>query len=245
MIGVLVLAAGNSTRIARISQGLPKPLLEIEGKSIIVRNLEWLASHGVRSAWINLHYRGDLIKHALGDGSRLGMSLRYSVEPTILGTAGAWKRLEAEWDDTSLVVYGDNLMRFDLERFRNAHGHSSGVLASVALFDPARHVNTGIAGGLVQFDDEHRITHFVEGAPLSQISHCYVNAGAYLLEPELAEFVAPGFQDFGKDVFGPLAGTGRLRGHVIDDDGFCLGLDTPETFAVAQDLIASAKVALR
>ncbi|HEX6938359.1 MAG TPA: nucleotidyltransferase family protein [Longimicrobiales bacterium] len=243
-VGVLVLAAGKSSRIAPVSGGLPKPLLELHGKRLIEWNLEWLAAHGVRDAWVNLHHRAEDVRAALGDGSRYGVSLRYVYEPAILGTAGAWRNVAAEWSGTWLVVYGDNVTRFDLWAFLGAHRDRRAV-ATVALFDPARHRNTGIAGGHVSLDPAGRVVAFREGEPPRPGRRAYVNAGVYLLEPEVLGGVADGFQDFGRDVFPRLVAGGRVFGHVMEESGFCLGLDTPESYAVARGLVEEGEVALR
>jgi NDP-sugar pyrophosphorylase family protein len=236
----LILAAGKSTRISSLAGGTPKPLLPVAGKPIVAHTLEWLAGSGIRSAWINLHYQADLIQRSLGDGVAFGVSLAYSYEPEILGTAGAWKRLVAHWTGTSLVIYGDNLMRFDLSAFLARH-RSIGAPATVALFDPTHHPNTGIAGGRVRLESDGMIRAFVEGGdvPLG-----LVNAGAYLLEPAVAEAIGPGFQDFAHDVFPAMAHAGRLAGHRLEDGAFCLGLDTPESFRRAEDLVHAETVRL-
>ncbi|MGH7517730.1 MAG: nucleotidyltransferase family protein [Gemmatimonadales bacterium] len=238
--GVLVLAAGKSSRIAEVAGGAPKPLLPIAGKPVLGRNLEWLAEEGVTSVWINLHHRADAIREAIGDGRRFNVAVRYSEEPQILGTAGAWKRLEQHWSGTSLVVYGDNLLRFDLTRFQAAH-RASGLLGTLALFDPARHLNTGIAGGHVELDGP-RVRRFVEGPRPSQGGPHYVNAGVYLLEPQMRAAVGPGFQDFGRDVFPALVATGQLAGYVLEPEGYCLGIDTPASLATARELVEHSRV---
>lgn len=245
---VLVLAAGHSTRIAALAGGTPKPLLEIAGKSIIGRTLEWLAGSGVRHAWVNLHYRADDIREVLGTGRCFGVSLAYSYEPTILGTAGAWKRVAARWSGTSLVVYGDNLLRFDLARFLAAHEgarRAHGVLATLALFDPGRHPHTGIAGGRVRLDERGIVAGFVEGpVPRSEPIPSFVNAGAYLLEPGVLDHIGDGAQDFGRDVFPSLVTAGRLAGYIFEPAGYCLGLDTPECFTTARELMRTGQVTL-
>src|SRR5881296_608456 len=145
----VVLAAGKSTRITPVSGGLPKPLIRIAGETILGRNLVWLASEGIRDIWINLHYRPEEIREAIGDGSRFGVSVRYVHEPELLGTAGAVRNLAAEWKDTILVVYGDSLVRLDLgAMFRTHRAHAP--VATVALFDRRKHSHTAIAGGLVE-----------------------------------------------------------------------------------------------
>lgn len=258
-LDVLVLAAGKSTRISPVSAGEPKPLLSLGGRRLIEWSLTWLASHGVRSVWINLHYRPESIRAVVGTGERYGLRVRYSHEPEILGTAGGWRRVVFGTDaaadgggagvrgggaGTWLVVYGDNVMRFDLAHFVAAH-RAYGGLATIALFDPSVHANTGIAGGRVGIADDGRITEFREGAPAGPGPPSLVNAGAYLLEREVADSVAEGFQDFGRDVFPALLGTGRVYGHVLERRGFCLGLDTPESYRVAQSLVEGGEVVLR
>ena len=239
--GVLVLAAGKSTRIRSVALDLPKPLLPIADRPIIGRNLEWLATYGIQDVWVNLHYQPDVIREALGDGSRFGVRIHYSIEPEILGTAGAWKHLGDHWTGTSLVVYGDNLLRVDLERLGYEH-RRGGMSATIALFDPSVSPNSGIAGGRVQIDGGARVTEFVEGA--SGATGGLVNAGVYLLEPAILQRVLPGFQDFSRDVFPELVAVRQLGAYVMSSAEYCLGLDTPESFAKAQTLINLREVVL-
>jgi mannose-1-phosphate guanylyltransferase len=235
-----VLAAGFGSRIAR--DDVPKPLLPFRGRGLIEWNLLWLAAHGVRDAWVNLHHRGNEIRAALGTGEAYGLRLHYSEEEEILGTAGGWKHVSGRIDESALVIYGDNLMRFDLGALAAAHA-AHGMACTVALYDARRHVNTGIAGGHAELSTEGAIAAFREGQPVSD-GGWLVNAGAYVIEPVAAGWIGEGFQDFGRDVFPALAGATQLRGHVIEDSGFCLGLDTPECFARAEYLVAAGGVTL-
>jgi mannose-1-phosphate guanylyltransferase len=239
---VLLLAAGKSTRIHPVSKGRPKPLLEVGGDAIIARNLRWLAHEGVRDIVINLHYRPDEIRDFVGDGSRFGVKVAYSHEPTILGTAGAAKELSAHWKGRFIVVYGDNLLGTDLSRLVGDH-ERTGAMATVAVFDRAHHPHTGIAGGRVRVDATGRIIAFAEGAG-DEISSL-VNAGLYVLEPAVLDHIPPrAFCDFGKDVFPAMLRAGQpLFASTIT--GYCLGLDTPESFERARELVASGKVQLR
>lgn len=239
----LFLAAGKSTRIHPVTKGKPKPLLEIEGDPIIARNLRWLAAEGLRELYVNLHYEPDQIRGFVGDGSAFGVQVTYSEEPDILGTAGAVKNLEASFaKGPFMVIYGDNLMSFDLEALRKTHA-DSGATVTIALFDRNRHPHTGIAGGRVQMQGDGRITAFIEGATDDVSS--LVNAGVYICEPEVLDHIPPAtFYDFGKEVFPALLEAGRpLQGHLISD--YCLGIDTPQTYETALELIRSGQVSLR
>jgi len=237
----LVLAAGKSTRIASVSAGLPKPLLRIGGDSVLGHNLRWLGRSGIRDVWVNLHHRPDEIRGAIGDGAQYGLHVQYSYESELLGTAGAARKLDSVWDAAFLVVYGDNLVRFDLQELAHFH-HQTKRQVSIALFNANLNPHTGIAGGRVKLAADRRIEAFLEGAedgfsPL-------VNAGVYVLEPETVPFI-PLEQpyDFSRDLFPVLLSRGAaLYGYVMN--GYCLGLDTPESYRRALELIEKGKVNL-
>lgn len=239
MTKALVLAAGKSTRIHPVAKGLPKPLIEIAGEAILARNLRWLGAQGVRDVWINLHYRPDDIRAAVGDGARFGVSAHYSEEAEILGTSGAVKQLARELTEPFFVVYGDNLLSTDLGAMMRFHLERRG-LCTIGLFDRGRHPHTGIAGGKVRLEGD-RISAFLEGAP-DEVSPL-VNAGIYAVDPRLVDRLPAGFSDFGRDVFPRLLADGEpLFGHLIT--GYCLGIDTPESYANALALIEKREVQL-
>jgi NDP-sugar pyrophosphorylase family protein len=235
----VVLAAGKSTRIAAVAGGLPKPLLPVAGEAILARNLRWLASQGIGQVWINLHYQAEKIRQAIG-GELAGVRITYVEEPTILGTAGAVGNIAGRWHDRVLVVYGDNLVALDLAAMHQEHRRRQAAV-SVAVFDRNRHRHTGIAGGRVTIDSDSRIIQFVEGAD-DQLSSL-VNAGVYLIEPAVVAQIPPDqFCDFAKDIFPKLlAQQLPLYAHLID--GYCLGIDTPESYRRAVALVESGACA--
>lgn len=251
MITALVLAAGLGTRIRAVSGNLPKPLIDFGGRPIIIHNLLWLAGHGVRDVWINLHHASGAIMAAIGDGRSLGLRVRYLYEPELLGTAGALSNLFAlhphAVSDPMLVVYGDNLLHFDIDRLLEEHHHDAPE-ATVALFDQQRHPNTNIAGGRVECDEDGHVLRFIEGGVMPGFNELtLVNAGVYAVSSSLCSRIPtrPG-TDFGRDVFPAMLNRGEvLRGHVIEPEGYCLGLDTPSSYSAGLELLASRRIALR
>lgn len=243
-LDVLVLAAGKSERIQAITQGLPKPLLKLGDESVLERNLRHLARQGIRQVWINLHYKPEAIQATIGDGSRLGLTVRYSVEPQILGTAGAARQLLPHWTRTLLVVYGDSLVSFSVERLLSNH-KNSGSLITLALFDQRTSAHTGIAGGRVIVAN-NLVTSFSEGAGETSASGQLVNAGVYLVERKVLMRIPPNsFFDFARDLFPVLIAEGvPLNAYVFGPDEFCLGIDTPDHFYEAQNIINSRGVKL-
>jgi NDP-sugar pyrophosphorylase family protein len=228
-VKALLLAAGKGSRLGAASGGGPKPLTDVSGTSPLEHAVSWTAAERPECIWINVHAHAASIRARIGSAVD-GVPIRYSHEPELLGTAGAWKKLEEEWTETSLVVYGDNFMRFDLRALMAAHERGGG-LATIALFDPAQHANTGSAGGRAVLENG-RVTNFVEGG-----SEGLVNAGAYCIEPELCIDLPHGFLDFGRDVLPVLARQGEVSGHVVESGGYCLGIDDPDRLAAARELL--------
>jgi len=237
----LVLAAGLGSRIRSVAGDLPKPLMPFAGAPVLAHNLRWLAAGGVREVWINLHYGADRIRSTIGAGESFGLSIHYVYEPDLLGTAGALANIGEAVTETMLVVYGDSLVHCDLDALAGAH-RASHAEATVALYDRDRHPHTGIAGGRVRIDDAGWITAFVEGVGCTS---GLVNAGVYAVEPTILNLIPPGeLVDFGRDVFPAMLGQGHaLRGWVMEDDGYCLGLDTPESHAEGLRLLEAGRVA--
>ncbi|HUL48739.1 MAG TPA: nucleotidyltransferase family protein [Gemmatimonadales bacterium] len=237
----VLLAAGKSTRIAEIGGGLPKPLLPIQGEPVLVRNVRWLGAAGVQHIWVNLHYRGDLIRTTLGDGSSWGVAIQYSEEPIILGTAGGVRQVLGALGDRFLVVYGDNLFDFDLERLVATH-QSTQADITIALFDD-HSPHTGMAGGQVIIDAADRVVSFVEGG--TRDASRWINAAVYVVERHVLEpFPADTFLDWGKDIFPALLARGaHVQGHRME--GYCLALDTPASYERAMELMRSGEVVLK
>lgn len=238
----LVLAAGMGSRLRAVSGDLPKPLTPFAGAPLIAHNLRWLAASGVQEVFVNLHYQAEMIRAEIGDGSAFGLKVCFVYEPELLGTAGALANIDGLFQGPILVVYGDNVSRFDLGALAADH-RAAGAEATIALFDVDRHAHTGIAGGRVTLADDRRVAGFIEGAT---VGSSLVNAGLYLVEPSLLELIPRRrLVDFGRDVFpAALAAGRRLQGHVIEPDGFCLGLDTPEAYQRAADLVRAGAVRL-
>jgi MurNAc alpha-1-phosphate uridylyltransferase len=124
----MILAAGRGERMRPLTDSVPKPLLRIRGKPLIERHVERLAQAGIDRIVINLAWLGSMIRDYLGDGSRHGVSIRYSEElPRALETAGGiFRALPLLGPDPFLVVNGDIFTDYGFERValddeRDAH----------------------------------------------------------------------------------------------------------------------------
>ncbi|MGL4474980.1 MAG: N-acetylmuramate alpha-1-phosphate uridylyltransferase MurU [Shewanella sp.] len=107
----MILAAGRGERMRPLTDALPKPLLEVAGKPLIVHHIEALASQGITEIVINCAWLADKIVSYLGDGSRFGVKLSFSIETTALETAGGIiNALPLLGDEPFAVINGDVLL---------------------------------------------------------------------------------------------------------------------------------------
>lgn len=157
----MILAAGRGERMRPLTDSIPKPLLPVGGKPLVVRHIERLAAAGFRDMVVNHAHLGELIERALGDGSRFGARIRYSAEREALETAGGIARaLPLLGDGPFLVVNGDVFCDFDFARAaarRPALAGSDAPLAHLVLVENPPHHPRGdfaLAGDRVGLDGE-------------------------------------------------------------------------------------------
>ena len=135
----LVLTAGLGTRLRPLTYVRAKAAVPVNGEALARRVLRWLARQGIHQVVLNLHHHPASIAAAVGDGSDLGLQVRYSWEQPVLGSAGGPKHaLPLLTDrtrggaDTFLIVNGDTLTDVDVARVIDAHTRS-GALVTMAL----------------------------------------------------------------------------------------------------------------
>ncbi|MGH9147398.1 MAG: sugar phosphate nucleotidyltransferase [Vicinamibacterales bacterium] len=162
----LVLTAGFGTRLRPLSLVRAKPAVPLLGESVVRRVLRWLSRSGVRDVVLNLHHRPETIAAEVGDGADLGVSVRYSWEQPILGSAGGPRHALPLLGPETFVISNSDLTDVDLQAMADAHGHS-GALVTLALttdWDRRRY-------GGVALDDSGTVTHFVPKSVTERAFH--------------------------------------------------------------------------
>lgn len=160
----LVLTAGLGTRLQPLSSVRAKPALPVAGVPLVTRILKWLKHVGIERVVLNLHHRADSITSIVGDGSGLGLDLRYSWETSILGSAGGPARaIPLLESDRFLIVNGDTLADVDLHALTTQHIDTN-AQATMAVVDGREGYNGVIANpdGMVRgFGREAGAFHFI------------------------------------------------------------------------------------
>lgn len=225
----LILAAGEGTRLRPLTRKCVKAMLPVGGRPLLEHLVHLLRAHGITEIAINLHHHPSDIMDYFGDGRDFGVQITYSLEKELLGTAGAVNKLQDFFIDTFLVVYGDLLTNLDPMELADYHRRKNG-LVTVALYQ----VDNPEACGIVKLDGQGRIRRFVEKPAPQGVFSNLANAGIYVLEPEVIDFIPPGvYYDFGHDLFpGLLEREVPLYGYPIKD--YLIDIGTPEKYQRAQ-----------
>jgi mannose-1-phosphate guanylyltransferase len=220
----LILAGGEGTRLRPLTSTIPKPVVPLVDRPFIAYMLEWLRRHGVDDVILSCGFMADAVRDVLGDGSSLGIRLRYVHEPEPLGTGGALKYAEDLLDERFLMLNGDVLTDIDLGAQLAQH-ERTGARATLALFaveDPS-------AYGLVRRNEDCSVQEFVEKPGPEQVATDLINAGAYVLEREILDAMPEAGTNFSieREVFPALVGEG-LFGY--EASGYWLDIGTPERY---------------
>lgn len=236
----IILAAGEGTRLRPLTLTRPKPMLPIGGRPLLEHNVVLMRTHGLSEIAINLHYLPNVVTDYFGDGEKWQVSLHYSHEETLLGSAGAIKKIENFFDDTFVMLYGDLFTNIDLTAMIQHH-----KLLNAQVTMAVHEVDNPCEKGIVALNDQGWITRFMEKPKPEQVFSNLVNAGVYVIEPEILQWIEPNIVcDFGHDVFPWLIENNkRVAGYQMND--FLLDIGSPTSYEQAQEITSFATIVTR
>jgi len=222
-VQALILAGGEGTRLRPLTTTHPKPVVPLVDRPFIVYMLEWLERHGVDDVILSCGFLATSVRNVLGDGSQLGIRLRFVEEPEPRGTAGALKYAESFLDERFLMLNGDVLTDIDLgaQIAQHERTEATGTLALVPVPDPTNY-------GLVRLNENNSVREFVEKPSADQIDTNQISAGAYVLERSIVDLIQPDRAvSIEREIWPRLVGRG-LYG--FPTDAYWLDIGTPERY---------------
>jgi len=224
----VILVGGEGTRLRPLTSAVPKPVVPLVDRPMMVYMLEWLRGHGIDDVIMSCGFKATKVREVLGDGSQLGISLRFVEEPDPRGTAGALKFAEDLLDERFLMLNGDVLTDIDLTAQIAQHEArgATGTLALVPVADPSSY-------GLVKLHDDRAVEAFLEKPPADAVLDTnLISAGAYVLEHSVLDLIAPDRNvSIEREIWPVLVDQG-LYGFV-DDDAYWIDVGTPERYLQA------------
>ena len=219
---VLMLAGGFGTRLAHMSDGKPKPLVDVAGKTMLERQLTYFLDHGFDDIRLSLHHKADQIISFCQN--RWPGKFEFVVEPVPMGTGGGIKYAMADMREPFLVINVDTLSTIDLPALSRKPPNT----ITCTYLEDARDF------GLLHIN-EGRVRAFLE-KPKERISG-YINAGWYLLRPDFASHVSKDSFMMETDVFPHLAKNNDL--HAFIHQGYWTDVGTQERLEEARRVHAN------
>src|ERR1039457_350381 len=219
----VILVGGEGTRLRPLTSTVPKPVVPLVDRPFISYMLEWLCAHGIDDVIMSCGFLATSVRNVLGDGSGLGIRLRFVEEPDPRGTAGALKFAESMLDERFLMLNGDVLTDIDLTKQMAQHERTGAKapLALVPVPDPT-------AYGLVHLAEDRSVKEFLEKPSSDRIDSNLISAGAYVLERELLELVPPDRNVSIEREVGPLLIGNGLYG--FPSESYWLDIGTPDRY---------------
>ncbi|MDI6703311.1 MAG: nucleotidyltransferase family protein [bacterium] len=176
---VIIMAGGLGNRLKPLTNSIPKPLLKVGKKPLLEIIIEQLESYGLRDIFISVNYKPDLIENYFQDGRQYGVKIRYLKEDKQLGTAGSI-RLAKEWiEKPFLVMNGDLLTKVNFDSLLDYH-LQNGYSLTMAI----NRYRFQIPYGVVDLEDTK-----VKGISEKPSLAFFINAGIYVINPELTKFI--------------------------------------------------------
>ncbi|MDP3879871.1 MAG: NDP-sugar synthase [Dehalococcoidales bacterium] len=229
----VILVGGQGTRLRPLSCGTPKPMVPVLNRPLLEHVILNAAKHGVTDFVLAINYLPEAIKEGLGDGSKLGVNINYAVEETPLGTSGAVKNAEAFLDERFFVFNGDMLTGIDLGEMMRRHQDVS-PKATIALTP----VDNPTIYGVVEQDKNGMVKRFVEKPSWDKVTTNLINAGIYILEPDVLQHVPPATASmFETDLFPRLLEIGAPV-LAFPSEAYWIDIGDPQKYLKAnQDLL--------
>ena len=200
----VILVGGLGTRLRPLTCNTPKPMIPLVNEPFIESMLIRLRDQGIDEVVLAVQYLAERFHAALGDGSRLNMKLHIIKEPEPRGTAGAVKNVEHLLDDTTFVFNGDVMTDLDLQAMLAYHREkqSKVTISLTPVDDPTQF-------GLVEMHKDNRVHRFLEKPRAEDITTNLINAGTYIIEPDVLRYVPPNmFYMFERGLFPVMLQTG-------------------------------------
>jgi dTDP-glucose pyrophosphorylase len=176
---VLLMAGGIGSRLRPMTESTPKPLLKVGPKPLLETIIESFTQYRFHRFYVSVNYKAELVKEHFGDGSRWNVEIRYIEEDERLGTAGALGLIPTVPKEPLIVMNADLLTRINFQSLLDFHREQK-AQATMCV----REYDFQVPFGVVKIQN-HRLTA-IEEKPVHTF---FVNAGIYVLEPELLSLV--------------------------------------------------------
>ncbi len=221
----IILVGGEGTRLRPLTYSVVKSMVPVVNKPFIEHALARLAQHNINEIVLAMGYKPDSIFEYFGQKTGMSIKLAYSLEEKPLGTAGAVKHASQHIDETLFVLNGDVFSDIDYTDMLNFHRQNKAQV-TIAL----THVDDPTKFGVVETDENGRVKRFTEKPKWEDVTSHWINAGVYILEPEVIDYIPENvFYMFEKGVFPNMLEKGEPV-YAYTSDAYWIDMGTPEKY---------------
>ena len=239
LIKAFILAGGKGAHLRPLALHIPKPIVPLANIPFLFFQIDRIKRAGITEIILGLSYQPRKITDIFGNGTKYGVTMRYTFEDAPRGTAGAFKAAENLIDDTTLVLNGDVLTDTDLQEVIQFHQEhkADATIVTARVINPSGY-------GLVESDDDGRVVRFLEKPPEDEITGDSINAGIYVLERSVLNRIPrEGPQSFEREVFPSMLAEGaRIWTHLTR--AYWQDIGSPQKYLEAHYGIISGRVKL-
>jgi NDP-sugar pyrophosphorylase family protein len=233
----LILAGGEGTRLRPLTIYTPKPVVPIVNRPFLYYQLELLKRAGIKEITLSLSYQPNKIADIFGEGDENGVKIYYTVEASPLGTAGAYKNAQEHLTQTAVVFNGDILTDINIADVIAFHREKNA--AATIVLTP---VENPSAYGLVETEADGRVRRFLEKPKPEEITCNTINAGVYVLEPHILNYIPAGEKfSFEYQLFPALlANNEPFYAYTMSE--YWLDIGTPQRYLQANDDLINGRI---
>ncbi len=221
----VILVGGEAIRLRPLTCNIPKAMVPVLNTPFLEYVISYLSKHRVKDVALTLGRFTKTIESYFGDGSQFGVKLSYIVEDTPLGTAGAVKNAEKYLQGSFLVLNGDIFTDLNIRAMIDFHleRKAKATIALTPVDDPTSY-------GLIETNTQGRVTRFLEKPSWSQVTTNMINAGTYVLEPEVLSHIPPRTSfSFERELFPLLLERGEPI-YAYPSSAYWIDIGTPEKY---------------
>lgn len=221
---VLILAGGTGVNFRPLTYEMPKAMIPLGGRPLLEHTLDRLRNAGLTNVTISLGHLGNQIREYFGDGKRFGLTISYIEQEKVRGTAKPLFQAKSLFNQAAfLLLYADVVSDIDYTKFIEFHRSQKNVLATMALASEDNVKDWGVARL-----NGSTITAFEEKPKRPETKSHLVNAGMYVLDPKIFEYITKDDDRLEHDIFPRLAEEGKLSGFSLD--GYWYDVATPKVY---------------
>lgn len=232
----IIMSGGRGARISELFPDIPKPLIPIDGTPVLEREIISLRNQGFKELILTVSYMSDKIISYFGDGSNLGVSIKYYIEETPLGNAGALFKLRNQLTEPFLLLNADSVFNVDFNRMVAFH-KSHGALVTLFTHPNAHPYDSGL---IIAKEDKSVEAWLAKEDERPEFYRNRVNAGLHIIDPIILDMVDGSKVgeigengkvikvDLDRQLLKPLSGTGKM--FCYDSPEYVKDMGTPERF---------------